>query len=66
MTLLPFMASTISEMTTRRYLLYKDAVFERRALRQRVGCRIGIEQPTQQFAIGKTLGIGDVVTIAAL
>ena len=51
------------EMTARRNLLYKDAVFERRVLRQRIGCRIGIEQPTRQFAIGKTLGVGDVVTI---
>lgn len=42
------------EMAARRNLLYKDAVFERRVLRQRVCCRIGIEQPTQQFAFGKT------------
>ena len=53
-------------MTARRNLLYKDAVFERRVLRQRIGCRIGIEQPTRQFAIGKTLGVGDIVTVAAL
>ena len=41
-------------------------VFKLRVLRQRVGCRICIEQPAWQLSINKTFWIGDVVAIAAI